>query len=56
MKELVIKKCMKCGATVIVLEDCKCENCGIKCCGEQMTKLEENLVDEELKKYGLLKA
>ena len=39
MKELTIKKCAKCGATVQVLEDCKCQNCGIKCCGEEMIKV-----------------
>ena len=36
MSELIIKKCMKCGATVKVLEDCDCMECGIKCCNEQM--------------------
>ena len=37
-KELIIKKCTKCGATVKVIEDCHCEGCGIKCCGEEMKK------------------
>ena len=39
MKELIIKKCEKCGALVEVLSDCTCENCGIKCCGEVMKEL-----------------
>ena len=51
MKELVIKKCMKCGAMVKVLEDCSCENCGIVCCGEQMKKLEPNSVDAAVEKH-----
>ena len=51
MKELVLKKCMKCGALVEVLEDCTCENCGIKCCGEQMQKLEPNTVDAAAEKH-----
>ena len=50
-KELVIKKCMKCGATVQVLEDCSCDNCGIKCCGEQMQALEPNSVDAAIEKH-----
>ena len=50
-KELVIKKCMKCGAMVQVLEDCNCENCGIKCCGEQMQILKPNSVDAAIEKH-----
>ena len=38
MKELVIKKCFKCGAIVKVLKDCKC-SCGFQCCGEEMKLL-----------------
>ncbi len=51
MKELVIKKCTKCGALVKVLEDCNCEGCGIQCCGEQMVKLEPNSVDAAVEKH-----
>ena len=36
MKELILKKCMKCNALVKVLEDCSCDDCGIICCGEPM--------------------
>lgn len=50
-KKLVIKKCLKCGAMVEVLEDCTCDNCGIKCCGEEMTKLKANTVDESTEKH-----
>ena len=50
-KELVVKKCMSCGAMVIVLEDCTCENCGIKCCGEEMAILEPNTVDAAVEKH-----
>ncbi|MBR3152448.1 MAG: desulfoferrodoxin [Clostridia bacterium] len=50
-KELIIKKCMKCGATVKVLEDCTCENCGIKCCGEEMKRIIPNSVDAAVEKH-----
>lgn len=36
---MVIKKCLKCKAEVLVHTDCNCENCGIKCCGDQMAEL-----------------
>ena len=42
-KELVIRKCKKCGATAIMLEDCKC-NC-ITCCEEKMETLTSELGD-----------
>ena len=48
---LIIKKCMKCGAMVKVLEDCTCDNCGIKCCGEQMVELKPNSVDASFEKH-----
>ena len=51
MKELVIKKCLKCRALVEVLEDCNCDNCGIRCCGEPMTELKPNSVDAATEKH-----
>ena len=51
MKELVIKKCMKCGAMVHVLEDCNCGDCGIRCCNEEMTKLVPNSTDGAVEKH-----
>ena len=50
-KELVIKKCTKCGATVKVLEDCRCEGCGIKCCGEEMKALAPNSAEASIEKH-----
>lgn len=50
-KELVIKKCTKCGAMVKVIEDCNCPECGIKCCGEEMVKLMPNSVDAAVEKH-----
>ncbi len=44
-KELIIKKCSKCGALVKVINDCNCEDCGIKCCNEEMVILKSNSVD-----------
>ena len=49
-KELIIKKCAKCGAVVKVLEDCKCA-CGIECCGEKMKTLEPNSIDAAVEKH-----
>ena len=49
--ELIIKKCKSCGAMVKVLKDCTCENCGIKCCGEEMEILVPNSVEASLEKH-----
>ena len=49
--ELVIKKCKSCGAMVKVIKDCTCENCGIKCCGEEMEILVPNSVEASLEKH-----
>ena len=51
MKELIIKKCMSCGAMVEVLQDCNCNNCGIQCCGQNMVKLEPNSTDAVVEKH-----
>ena len=50
MRELVIRKCSKCGAIVKVIEDCKCA-CKIQCCGEEMKKLVPNSVDAAVEKH-----
>lgn len=49
--ELVIKKCEKCGAVVKVFDDCTCENCGIKCCGDNMKVLIPNMSDASKEKH-----
>jgi len=49
--ELLVKKCKSCGAIVKVLKDCNCSECGIKCCGETMQKLEPNSVDAAVEKH-----
>jgi superoxide reductase len=51
MKELKIKKCLKCGALVKVFEDCTCDNCGIRCCDEEMKELKPNEVDASFEKH-----
>ena len=51
MRELVFRKCKKCGAFVKVLEDCTCPGCGIQCCGEQMEVLIPNSVDAAAEKH-----
>ena len=49
-KELIIKKCAKCGAVVKVLDECHCA-CGIQCCGEEMATLKPNSVDAAVEKH-----
>ena len=49
--KLNIKRCQKCGATVKVIQDCTCGDCGIKCCGEQMETLISNSVDAAIEKH-----
>lgn len=51
MKKFTIKKCIKCGALVEIINDCNCDNCGIKCCGEQMVEIIPNSVDEEFENH-----
>ena len=50
-KKIIIKKCDKCGAMVKVLKDCTCDNCGIKCCEEEMKELIPNSVDAAFEKH-----
>ena len=51
MKKFTIKKCIKCGALVEVINDCNCDNCGIKCCGEQMVEIIPNSVDAAIENH-----
>ncbi len=51
MKELVIKECLKCKATVKVIKDCKCDDCGITCCGNQMKEIKANVSDGAVEKH-----
>lgn len=51
MKELVLKRCKKCNALIKVLEDCKCEDCGIICCGEPMEEVKANSVDASFERH-----
>lgn len=51
MEKLSVKKCLKCGALVKVFKDCECDNCGIKCCGEEMKILVPNSNDGATEKH-----
>lgn len=51
IKELIVKKCNKCGAIIKVIQDCICEDCEIKCCEENMKKLIPNSVDAAIEKH-----
>ena len=48
---LVLKKCLKCGALIKVIKDCNCPECGIKCCGEVMKELNTNTSDGAVEKH-----
>ena len=51
MEKLIIKKCLKCGALVKAFRDCTCDECGIKCCGEEMVTLNPNTFDAAIEKH-----
>ncbi len=51
MAKLVIKKCVKCGAIIEEIKPCTCDNCGIKCCGENMLEMRPNSVDAAFEKH-----
>ena len=50
-KELIIKKCTKCGAIVKIIEDCNCGGSGIKCCNEEMVEVVPNSIDAAVEKH-----
>ena len=51
MRELLLKKCPKCGALIKTIKDCNCEDCGIICCNEIMKPLKSNTVDASIEKH-----
>lgn len=51
MKELILKRCKKCGALVKVLNDCNCNGCGIICCDDAMEVLKPNSTDAAIEKH-----
>jgi len=50
-RELIIKKCIKCGAVVEVLKDFNNPKCTMNCCGEEMVTVEPNSVDAAVEKH-----
>lgn len=50
-KELLIKKCNKCGSMVEVYKDCNCLNDDIVCCGEPMQQVKPNSVEASVEKH-----
>lgn len=51
MRELILKKCKKCGTLIKIIKDCTCEDCGIKCCDEDMVLIKSNDVDAAFEKH-----
>lgn len=49
--ELIIKKCLKCDALFETINDCKCEECQIKCCEEPVIELIPNSIDASFEKH-----
>lgn len=49
--EFLLRRCNKCGAMVEVINDCKCDECGIKCCGDVMDVVRSNSVDASVEKH-----
>ena len=50
-RELILRKCKSCGAMVKVIQDCHSDECGIRCCGEQMNVVLPNSVDAAVEKH-----
>lgn len=50
-KELIVKKCLKCGATIKVMKDCNCKECGIICCEEPMKVMVPNTEEAAVEKH-----
>ncbi len=48
---MILKKCLKCNAIVKVLNDCKCDECGISCCGNEMVLVKSNTTDAAMEKH-----
>ncbi len=48
---MIIKKCLKCGALVKVINDCTCPDCGITCCGSEMKEMMANTSDGAVEKH-----
>lgn len=51
MRELILKKCPNCGAIVKVIEECKCDDCGITCCDKKMVEITANSTDAAFEKH-----
>lgn len=51
MKELILKKCLNCGVLIKVINDCTCDNCGIRCCDKEMVEIKPNSIDAASEKH-----
>lgn len=51
MKELKLKRCLKCGALIKVLRECNCDNCDFSCCNSLMKDVIANSVDASFEKH-----
>ena len=51
MEYLRLKKCLKCGALITVLNDCNCEEGGLTCCSSLMEDVKANSIDAAVEKH-----
>lgn len=51
INKLIVKECKKCGALVKIIRDCNCNNCGIKCCSNEMVELKANEFEASKEKH-----
>ena len=54
MKELNLKKCMKCNTLIRVLEECNCDDGNLMCCGEKMQSVVLKLLCHMLWKKNII--
>ena len=47
----MLKRCLNCGAMVEVIKDCTCDDCGIRCCGQEMQTVKSNSVECAVEKH-----
>ena len=50
-REIILKKCNKCGAICKIIRDCSCSDCEISCCGEGMNQVVLNYSEFAMEKH-----
>jgi len=50
-REIILKKCNKCGAICKIIRDCSCSDREISCCGEGMNQVVLNSSEFAMEKH-----